>query len=92
MKAYDNRGKRVPTSEINDKILPEIDYNPPPATKQKYVKIKYITQLPTKSPTFAFFCNLPQYVGESYTRFLEHKIRAYFDFEGVPISIVYRKK
>ena len=92
MKVYENRGKRVPTSEINDKILPEIDYNPPPATKQKYVKIKYITQLPTKSPTFAFFCNLPQYVGESYTRFLEHKIRGYFDFEGVPISIVYRKK
>ncbi len=92
MKVYDNRGKRIPTSEINDKILPEIDYNPPPATKQKYVKIKYITQLPTKSPTFAFFCNLPQYVGESYTRFLEHKIRGYFDFEGVPISIVYRKK
>jgi GTPase len=92
MKVYDNRGKRIPTSEINDRILPEIDYNPPPAMKQKYVKIKYITQLPTKSPTFAFFCNLPQYVGESYTRFLEHKIRGYFDFEGVPISIVYRKK
>ncbi len=92
MKVYDNRGKRIPTSELNDKILKEIDYNPPPATKQKYVKIKYLTQLPTKSPTFAFFCNLPQYVGESYSRFLEHKIRGYFDFEGVPISIVYRKK
>lgn len=92
MKVYENRGKRIPTSELNDKILKEIDYNPPPAMKQKYVKIKYVTQLPTKSPTFAFFCNLPQYVGESYSRFLEHKIRDYFDFEGVPISIVYRKK
>jgi GTP-binding protein len=92
LKVNDNRGKRIPTSELNEKMLPEIDYYPPPSVKQKYVKIKYITQLPTKSPTFAFFCNLPQYVGESYSRFLEHKLRGYFDFEGVPISIVYRKK
>ena len=73
-------------------MLEEIENYPPPATKGKFVKIKYITQLPTKSPSFAFFCNLPQYVKEPYRRFLENKIRAHFDFTGVPIQIFLRQK
>jgi GTP-binding protein len=89
---YENRSKRIATSEFNDAMLPEIERYPPPMTKGKQIKIKYATQLPTKTPTFAFFCNLPQYITESYTRFLENKIRDKFDFTGVPIQIVYRKK
>ena len=73
-------------------MLPEIETYPPPAIKGKYVKIKYITQLPTPTPTFAFFCNLPQYVKEPYKRFLENKLRKHFDLKGVPIGIVMREK
>jgi GTP-binding protein len=92
LETYENRSKRIATSEFNDAMLPEIERYPPPMTKGKQIKIKYATQLPTKTPTFAFFCNLPQYITESYTRFLENKIRDKFDFTGVPIQIVYRKK
>ena len=88
----DNKNQKVSTSQLNDKILPEIERYPPPAIKGKYIKIKYITQLPTKNPTFAFFCNLPQYLKDSYIRFLENKIRQNFGFEGVPISLIFRKK
>lgn len=88
----EDRYRKVPTSELNDKLLPEIERNPPPATKGKYIKIKYITQLPTKTPTFAFFCNLPQYIKLPYERFLENKLRDHFGFEGVPINIVFRQK
>ena len=91
-KVYKNYTKRIPTSELNEIMLEEIENYPPPATKGKFVKIKYITQLPTKSPSFAFFCNLPQYVKEPYRRFLENKIRAHFDFTGVPIQIFLRQK
>ena len=77
---------------LNNKILPEIKKYPPPAIKGKYIKIKYITQLPTKTPTIAFFCNLPQYIKEPYKRFLSNKIREHFPLEGVPISLVFRKK
>lgn len=89
---YDDRKKKVPTSALNDKILPIIERTPPPSLKGKYVKIKYITQLPTHTPTFAFFCNLPQYIKDPYERFLESKIRENFGFEGVPINIVFRQK
>lgn len=92
LEVYENRQKRIPTSALNDKLLPEIARTPPPAIKGKYVKIKYITQLPTKTPTFAFFCNLPQYIKEPYKRFLENKLRNYFDFTGVPIRLFFRKK
>ena len=92
VKVYENRQRRVSTSQLNDALQPEIEHNPPPALKGKYVKIKYITQLPTKSPTFAFFCNLPQYIKIPYERFLENKIRSHFDFEGVPIKLVFRQK
>jgi GTP-binding protein len=93
VQVYENRIKKVPTSALNDALLPEIEKYPPPAIKGKYIKIKYITQLPNGSrPTFIFFCNLPQYIKESYERYLIKKIREYFDFEGVPIQIFFRKK
>ncbi|MCH6198984.1 ribosome biogenesis GTPase Der [Aquiflexum sp. LQ15W] len=92
VKVYENKTKKVPTSKLNDIMLPEIDKYPPPAWKGKYIKIKYITQLPTKNPVFAFFCNLPQYIKDPYNRYLENRIRENFDFEGVPIKITYKKK
>lgn len=92
MKVNENRKKRIPTSKLNDVMLGVIDHTPPPAMKSSYVKIKYVTQLPTKTPVFAFFCNHPDYVQESYKRFLENKLREHFDFEGVPVMIVLRKK
>lgn len=91
-RVYDNYSKKIPTSRLNEVMLPEIENYPPPAWKGKYVKIKYITQLPTKSPSFAFFCNLPQYVREPYKRFLENKLREKFDFEGCPVQVFLRQK
>ncbi|MDD2583608.1 MAG: ribosome biogenesis GTPase Der [Bacteroidales bacterium] len=91
-RVYLNRKRRVTTSKLNDAMLPEIENHPPPAIKGKYVKIKYVTQLSTPSPAFAFFCNLPQYVREDYKRFLENKLRSKFDFCGVPLQIFLRQK
>ncbi|WP_257658033.1 ribosome biogenesis GTPase Der [Parapedobacter lycopersici] len=91
-KVYENKVKKIPTSRLNDVLLPIIEQYPPPATKGKYIKIKYITQLTGKSPMFAFFCNLPQYIKEPYARFLENKVREHFDFEGVPIQLYFRQK
>ncbi len=87
-----NRSKRIPTSKLNEHMLPEIENNPPPSIKGKYVRIKYVTQLPTPAPSFAFFCNLPQYVREDYKRFLENRLREKFDFSGVPVQIFLRQK
>lgn len=92
VEVFKNRSKRIKTRELNDVLLPEISYRPPPAYKGKYVKIKFITQLPTPQPQFAFFCNLPQYVKEPYKRFLENKLREHYDFHGVPVTIYMRKK
>jgi len=92
LSVYRNRSQKISTSKLNNSILPEIKKYPPPAIKGKYIKIKYITQLPTKTPTIAFFCNLPQYIKEPYKRFLSNKIREHFPLEGVPISLVFRKK
>ena len=92
MDVYTNRQRKILTRKLNDKIIPIISKNPPPAVKVKYVKIKFCTQLPSSYPQFAFFCNLPQYVKEPYRRFLENKIREHYNFEGVPISIFFRKK
>jgi len=92
IEVYHNKMKKVPTSQLNDVMLQEIEKYPPPATKGKLVRIKYATQLPTHNPVFAFFCNLPQYVKESYTRYLENRLRENFDFTGVPIGIIFRKK
>lgn len=89
---HENRSKRIPTHKLNEVMLPVIDAYPPPAIKGKYVKIKFVTQLPGRSPKFAFFCNLPQYVNESYKRYLENKLRETFDYQGVPIVIYMRKK
>jgi len=92
MEVYQNKTKRVPTSQLNDVMLEIIENYPPPAIKGKYVKIKYITQLPGRSPMFAFFCNLPQYIKDPYKRFVENKLRENFDFNGVPIQIFFRQK
>ena len=91
-RVFENKGRRIATSRLNEVMLPLIENFPPPATKGKYIKIKYTTQLPTPSPSFVFFCNLPQYVKEPYKRFLENKLRSNFDFHGVPIQIFMRKK
>jgi GTP-binding protein len=92
VEVYNNRTKKIKTSKLNEVMLPIIENYPPPANKAKYVKIKYIMQLPTPQPQFAFFCNLPQYVKEPYKRFLENKLRENFDFKGVPVSVYMRKK
>ena len=92
VKVFKVRSEKIKTRKLNDILLPIIAKYAPPAIKGKYVKIKYITQLPTIHPQFAFFCNLPQYVKEPYKRFLENKIRENFDFTGVPVTIFLRKK
>jgi GTP-binding protein len=89
---YQNRAKRIPTSKLNEVLLPIIEAMPPPSIKGKYVKIKYITQIAGTSPMFAFFCNLPQYVKEPYYRFVENKLRENFDFTGAPVQIWFRQK
>lgn len=92
LKVYKNRTQKLKTSELNRVMLEAIESYPPPMIKGKSVKIKYVTQLPTHAPSFAFYCNLPQYVKESYKRYLENKIRENWDFTGVPIQIFMRKK
>ena len=92
MEVFTNRTKKIPTSKLNDVMLEVIQQTPPPANKGKYIKIKFVQQLPTHAPAFAFFCNLPQYLTEAYRRFLENRMREVFDFKGVPIKIFFRKK
>ena len=92
MMVHANRTKKIPTSKLNEVMLEIIQATPPPALKGKYIRIKYITQLPTYSPAFAFFCNLPQYIPDSYKRLLENRLREKFDFCGVPIRVFFRKK
>lgn len=92
IQVYESRKRRIPTSALNDYLQPIIENTPPPSTKGKYLKIKYVMQLPTPTPQFAFFVNLPQYVREPYRRFLENKIRSNWDFSGVPIQIYFRQK
>jgi len=89
---YKNRTQRLKTNKLNETMLPIIERNPPPATKGKYIKVKYVQQLPTHAPTFAFYCNLPQYIKEPYRRFVENQMRKHFNFTGVPIQIFFRKK
>ena len=92
IKVSKDRKARISTSKLNDVMLPFIEQNPPPATKGKYIRIKFCTQLPTKTPTFAFFANLPQYIKDPYKRYIENKLRESFDFNGVPLQIFFRKK
>lgn len=89
---YDNRKRKIPTSKLNDIMLPIIENYPPPAIKGKYVKIKYVTQIAGSSPMFAFFCNLPQYVKEPYYRFIENKMRENFELSGAPVQVWFRQK
>ena len=92
MEVFHNRIQKIPTSKLNEVMLEAIEKNGPPSIKGKYIKIKYVTQLPTHSPTFAFFCNLPQYVKDPYKRYLENQLRKEFNLTGVPIRIIFRKK
>ena len=92
MEVYSNRIQKIPTSRLNELMQKAIGQYPPPAVKGKFVKIKYVTQLPTHTPSFAFFCNLPQYVREPYKRYLENQLRDNFNFTGVPVQIFMRKK
>jgi GTP-binding protein len=92
MQVNENRRQHIPTSKLNEFTQEVVDAYPPPAYKGKYIKIKYATQLPTYAPSFAFFCNLPQYIREPYKRYIENKLREYFNFTGVPIQIFFRKK
>lgn len=92
VEVYNNKVKKVPTSQLNDALLPEITHYPPPSVKGKHIQIKYVTQVNAATPSFAFFCNLPQYILESYQRFLENKLRENFDFSGVPVRLFFRKK
>ena len=89
---YANYSRKIPTARLNEALLPAIEETPPPAWKEKYVKVKYVTQLPTKFPAFAFFCNLPQYVKEPYKRFLENQLRRNFNLKGCPVQIFCRQK
>lgn len=92
LEVYGNYSRRIPTSQLNEAMLPEIENYPPPAWKGKFVKVKFVTQLPTKFPAFAFFCNLPQYVRDPYKRFLENKLRSNFNFKGCTVDVFIRKK
>ena len=92
VQVFENKTKKVPTSKLNDVIQREIEHYPPPSMKGKFIQIKYITQVQARYPSFAFFCNHPQYIQESYQRFLENKIRENFDFEGVPLRLIFRQK
>ena len=92
VQVFENRKNRIATSKLNDTVLEIVKSYPPPAIKGKFVKIKYCMQLPTPTPQFAFFCNLPQYVKDPYKRFVENKLREMYDFSGVPITIYFRQK
>jgi len=92
IEVYQTRKKRISTSDLNEWLEQVVDAYPPPSVKGKYIRIKYVTQLPNKTPAFAFFCNLPQYVRDSYKRYLENKLRESFNFTGVPVRIYMRKK
>ena len=92
IRVYESRSRRISTSEFNDYMLPIIEETPPPSTKGKYIRIKYAMQLPTPTPQFVFFCNLPQYIRENYRRFLENHMREHWDFSGVPMQIYFRQK
>jgi len=92
VKIFENRKQKISTSKLNNTLLPLIEKQPPPAVKGKYIRIKYITQLPSRTPVFAFFCNLPQYIKPAYERFLIKTIRQHYDFTGVPVKVVFRKK
>jgi len=92
-KVYENRSQRIPTSKLNEEVLPIVkEQNPPPAYKGKYIKVKYVMQLKTAYPQFVFYCNLPQYIRDPYKRYIENRMREMYDFNGVPVTIYFREK
>ncbi|SHI92444.1 GTP-binding protein [Tangfeifania diversioriginum] len=92
IQVYKNRKNRIKTSKLNEVLLEAVENYPPPSVKGKFIKIKYVTQLPSQTPSFALFANLPQYIKEPYRRYIENQIRANFDFKGVPIQVYFRQK
>ena len=92
LQIYANKTQKITTSALNEVMLPLIEKCPPPAVKGKYIKIKYVARIPTFTPMIGFFCNLPQYIQDPYKRYLENQLRKHFNFEGVPIQLVFRKK
>ena len=92
VEVFENRKKRIPTSKLNEVMLDILKSSPPPANKGKYIKVKFCTQLPTPTPQFVFFANLPQYVKDPYKRFVENKMREIFNFTGVPVVVYFRQK
>jgi GTP-binding protein len=92
VEVYKNKTKKIPTAKLNEALLADIQHYPPPAMKGKFIQIKYVTQVQARFPSIAFFCNLPQYILPSYERYLENRIREHFDFEGVPVRLIFRKK
>ena len=92
MEVYENYSRKLDWKKLNDALMPEIEEHQPPMYKGKEVKIKYITQLPTKVPSFAFWCNLPQYIRDPYKRFLENRLREKFNFKGCPVNIYFKQK
>lgn len=92
LEVSENRKQRIATSKLNERLLPDIQKYPPPSVKGRYIKIKYVTQLPNPAPAFAFFCNFPQYIKEPYHRYIENRLREHFHFSGVPLQIYFRKK
>lgn len=92
IEVFNNRQRRIKTSELNQFILEAVETYPPPSVKGKYIKIKYVTQLPSPTPSFALFANLPQYIKEPYRRYIENKIREHFNFSGVPLQVFFRQK
>ena len=92
LEVYENRSKKIKTSKLNEVMLPAIEHYPPPSHRGRFVKIKYVTQLPTYYPAFAFFCNNPKHVKENYRYYLENQLRKHFNFTGVPVGVFFRKK
>ena len=92
MTVYENRRRKIPTSQLNEVMLKFVNETPPPSLKGKHIKIKYVTQLPAAYPTFAFFCNFPQYIKDPYKRFVENRLRESFPLTGAPVKIFFRKK
>jgi len=92
LEVYENRSRKIKTSELNDVMLEAIERRPAPAYRGRLIKIKYISQLPTYYPAFAFFCNHPKHIREPYKNYLENQLRKHFNFTGVPISIFFRQK
>jgi len=92
LNVYENRNRRIPTSQLNDVLQKSMERYRPPSYRGREISIKYVTQLPIAYPAFAFYCNHPQHIKEGYRNYLENQIREHFEFTGVPISIFFRKK